>query len=64
MAQRYKFSIESKRLPPSLSGDPEKVLKVLGLNPNGITGKKESQVLALLFAYRMVWGSADLYVDI
>ena len=22
MAQRYKFSIESKRLPPSLSGEP------------------------------------------
>ena len=25
MAQRYKFSIESKRLPPSLSGDPSKL---------------------------------------
>ena len=26
MAQRYKFSIESKRLPPSLSGEPLKGL--------------------------------------
>ena len=26
MAQRYKFSIESKRLPPSLSGEPLLVL--------------------------------------
>ena len=26
MAQRYKFSIESKRLPPSLSGEPKGVV--------------------------------------
>ena len=28
MAQRYKFSIESKRLPPSLSGEPKYVVAI------------------------------------
>ena len=31
MAQRYKFSIESKRLPPSLSGEPFKTLIIFTL---------------------------------
>ena len=36
MAQRYKFSIESKRLPPSLSGEPIVYETVYLLKPNDV----------------------------